>query len=123
MIRIVLLVLLAEVFTSIGQVLFKKSTNALEAYSLRGVAVHVRFMREVLASPAIWAGLFSMVIALAIWLMALAAGDLSVVFPIGSSQYILIPFLAHRFLGEKIDRMKLIGTILVVFGIVLITVS
>jgi len=64
-----------------------------------------------------------MAIGLVIWLIALAQADLSIVFPIGSLQYILVLFLAHILLGEKIDRMKFIGTFLVVFGIILITIS
>jgi len=123
MVKIVILVLLAEVFTAFGQILFKKSTNALESYSLRGVNTHLRFLREVLSKPSVWTGLFSMAIGLAIWLVALAQGSLSVVFSIGSLQYVLILFLAHFFLGEKIDRMKLMGTFMVMFGIILITLS
>lgn len=113
MIKIILLVLLSEVFTAIGQILFKKTTNALESYSLR----------DVLTKPSIWIGLFSIAISLAIWLMALAEGDLSLVYPIGSLQFILVLFSAHIFLNEKIDKMKFVGTLLVVFGIILITIS
>lgn len=120
MIKIVLLVLLAEVFTAIGQVLFKKTTNALGPYSLSGVNTQFRFLNDVLTKPSIWIGLISMAISLVIWLMALAEGDLSLVYPIGSLQFILILFSAHIFLNEKIDKMKLLGTLLVVFGIVLI---
>ena len=123
MVKIFLIVLLAEIFTAVGQVLFKKGTNAVESYSLRGVDNHIRFLKDVLAKPQIWLGLFTMGIGLVVWLVALAEGDLSLVFPIGSIQYILILFGAHIFLDEKIDRMKLLGTFLVVFGIVLITIS
>ena len=120
MIKIVLLVLLAEVFTAIGQILFKKTTNALGSYSLRGVNTQFRFLNDVLTRPSTWIGLISIAISLVIWLMALAEGDLSLVYPIGSLQFILILFSAHIFLNEKIDKMKLLGTLLVVFGIVII---
>jgi len=69
------------------------------------------------------AGIGSMRRRLIIWLMALAQGDLSLVYPLGSIQFILILFSAHIFLNEKIDKMKLIGTFLVVLGIVFITIS
>ena len=123
MIKILILILAAEIVTAIGQVLFKKSTNALEVYSLRGLSSHTRFLGEVLSKPSIWIGILSMAIGLVIWLIALAQGELSVVFSIGSLQYILILFLAHFFLGEKIDAMKLAGTFLVVLGIIFITIS
>jgi uncharacterized membrane protein len=41
----------------------------------------------------------------------------------GSIQYVIILFLAHKFLGEKITALKFIGTFLVVLGIVLITMG
>lgn len=123
MIKIIILVLLSEVFTAIGQILFKKTTNALGLYSLGGVNAQFRFLNDLLKKPSIWIGLISVAVSLAIWLLALAEGDLSLVYPIGSLQFILILFSAHIFLNEKIDKMKFLGTLLVVFGIILITVS
>ena len=122
-IKIVLLILLAEAWTAVGQILFKKAANAVESRSLRGVGTHIRFIRDILMKPLIWFGLASMAAGLVFWLMALSRGDLSFVFPIGSIQYVMILFSAHIFLGEKIDRMKFLGTFLVVFGIILTAMS
>ena len=123
MVKIILLVLLSEAITVIGQILFKKSTNTVGAYNLRNRNDRIRFLSEIFTRPYLWLGILAMVIGLIVWLLAIAQGDLSLVFPIGSLQYILILFLAHKFLGEKIDRMKLIGTLLVMAGIVLMSVS
>ena len=123
MIKILIFIIIAEIWTAIGQVLLKKSTNSLEAQSLRGYGNFTRFIRNVLSKPTIWIGLASMAVGMAVWLMALAQGDLSLVFSIGSIQYIMILFLSHFLLGEKIDKMKLTGTFLVVLGIILITIS
>jgi drug/metabolite transporter (DMT)-like permease len=121
--KIVIIVIFAEIFTAIGQVLFKKSTNELEAHDLKKGHGRSGFVREVASKPSIWIGMLSMAAGLVIWLIALAQGDLSIVFSIGSIQYLMILYAAHVFLGEKIDRMKLIGTLLVVVGVVLITLS
>jgi len=123
MAKIILLVLLSEAITVIGQILFKKSTNTIGTYNLRNKSDCVRFLSEIFTRPYLWLGIMAMAIGLVVWLLAIAQGDLSLVFPIGSLQYILILFLAHKFLGEKIDRMKLIGTLLVMAGIVLMSVS
>jgi uncharacterized membrane protein len=123
MVKIILLVLLSEIFTAAGQIFLKKGANNLRSYTLRGVNGHILFLKEALSKPLIWAGLASLSVSLVIWLIALAEGDLSLVYPIGSLQYILILFSAHIFLGEKIDMGKLIGTFLVVFGIILIAVG
>ncbi len=123
MIKVLILIIIAEAWTAVGQVLFKKSTNSLEVHSLRSTGGMIRFIKNIISKPMIWIGLVSMSMGMIVWLMALAQADLSVVFSIGSIQYVMILFLAHYLLGEKIDKMKLIGTLLVVAGIILITVS
>jgi drug/metabolite transporter (DMT)-like permease len=123
MIKLLLIIILSEIVTCIGQIIYKRSVNTLELHSLRGIGNHLKFLKNVLSHPGIWYGLLAMTAGLLLWLIALAQGDLSLVFPIGSIQYIFVLFSAHIFLNEKIDRMKLIGTFLVVAGIILITIS
>ncbi len=123
MAKIIFLIIIAEIWTAFGQILMKKTANSLDHHDLRDIRSHPRFLKDVLSKPAVWLGFFSMAIGLIVWLLALTEGDLSLVFPIGSIQYILILFLAHIFLGEKIDKMKMLGTFMVVFGIILITLS
>ena len=123
MVKIMLLVLLSESITVIGQVLFKKSTNTIGTYNLKVGSDRIRFLSEVFKKPYLWLGIVVMSMGLVVWLLAIAQGDLSLVFPMGSLQYILILFVAHKFLGEKIDKMKLVGTLLVMAGIVLMSVS
>ena len=122
-VKVILLILLSEIWNVIGHILFKMSTNTVGTGSLRGVPGHVGYIRNLLTKNVIWIGFVFQVLCVATWLVALAQADLSFVFPIGSVQYILILVGAHIFLGEKIDRMKLTGTILVIAGIVLITLS
>ena len=123
MIKIILLVLLSEAFMAVGHILFKKTTNNLGVHSLKNINTQTRFLCDIFTKPFIWVGFASMSIGLVIWLIALAQGDLSLVFSIGSLQFVLILFLAHIFLNEKIDRMKLLGTFLVISGIILIAIS
>ncbi len=123
MIKVLFLIIVAEAWTAVGQVLFKKSTNSIEVHSLRTTGNMARFIKNITSKPMIWVGLLSMSIGMVVWLIALAQADLSIVFSIGSIQYILILFLAHYLLGEKIDKMKLIGTLLVAVGIILIAIS
>jgi len=123
MIKILVLVIIAEALAGAGQILLKKSANALGSHDLNKMSSHLPFLAEVFSKPKLWIGFAFMTLGLVTWLIALAQGDLSLVFPLGSSQYILVLFLAHFMLGEKIDRMKLVGTLFVVVGIVLITIT
>ena len=122
-IKVILLILLSETWNVTGQILFKKSTNTIDAGSMRGVSGHVKYIKDVLTKNSIWIGFSFQVLCVATWIVALAQADLSFVFPVGSIQYIFVLFGTYIFLGEKIDRMKLTGTLLVITGIVLITLS
>ena len=123
MIKVLIFIVIAEAWTAVGQVLFKKCTNSMEVHSLRTSGSMARFIKNVTSKPTIWVGLSAMSVGMVVWLMALAQADLSIVFSIGSIQYIMILFLAHYLLGEKIDKMKVMGTLLVVSGIILIAIS
>jgi drug/metabolite transporter (DMT)-like permease len=123
MIKLIFIIIISEIFTAAGHILFKKSTNELELKSLRGIGGHASFIKDIIVKPAIWVGLGSMAIGLFVWLAALNEGELSLAFSIGSIQYVITLFAARALLGEKIDRMKLIGTLLVMFGIIIISMT
>ena len=124
MLKTVLIVLVAELLTAVGQVLLKMSTNSVTArHDLKRMDHHINFLKDVAGKPSLWAGLLAMAAGLVVWVVALAGADLSIVFSLGSMQYILILFLAHFILGEKIDLMKALGTFLVILGITLISIS
>ena len=123
MIKILSLIFVAEIWNTAGQILFKKATNTLERPHLKSWGSYFSFVKSVFRMPAIWLGFAAMAVGLIIWLIALAQSDLSIVFPIGSMLYILTLIAARIFLNEKIDSMKLAGTLFVVVGIILIALS
>jgi len=123
MMRLVFLVLLSETLAAAGQVLMKRGANMAGAHNLRRIGAHIPFLRDVLSKPSLWLGFCAMTVSLVVWLIALAQGDLSLVFSLGSMQYILILILSRLFLNEEIDMMKVAGTLLVAFGIALMTIS
>lgn len=123
MIKILFLILFAEIWNTLGQVLFKKATNRLGKHHLKGLRSYLNFVKEVLGMPVVWFGLGSMALGLVVWLVALAQTDLSIAFPVGSLQYVLILMAARLFLGERIDGMKLVGNLLVVTGIIFIAAT
>ena len=123
MIKIIFLIVIAEIWNTAGQILFKKTANAIDRPHLKTFGSYVGFIQKAFGMPGVWLGLGSMGIGLVVWLVALAQSELSVAFPMASLQYILILFAARIFLGEKIGRMKLAGTALIVAGITLIALS
>lgn len=120
MLKIVLLVLLSEIFSTIGQVFMKKGSRGLYYSSSSGIKEYLVLVKTSLSRPSILWGFLLIAISLIVWIVALTHGDLSLVFPIGSIQYLLVMFAASFFLNERIDRMKLAGTLLIAVGIVLL---
>lgn len=121
--KIIGLIIVAEIWATAGQIFFKKSANNFATHDFGSIKGWLKFMGDVYSSPMIWLGFVSMVVGMAIWILALANADLSFVFPMGSLQYIFILISSYIFLGEKIDRMRFMGTMLVVLGIILIGIS
>ena len=122
-ITVIFLILLSEIWNVVGNIFFKKSVNDTEAGRMRGMAGHLSYFKSVLIKKYVWVGFGFQVLCVGTWIAALAQADLSFVFPLGSAQYLLILFGAHIFLGERIDRMKAAGTLLVMSGIILIALS
>ncbi len=120
---IIFFVLLAEILNTIGQFLFKKTANSIQAPQLSHLRSYGLFFHKVLKSVWIWLGLGMMAVGLIVWLAALSEGELSFVYSIGSLQYILVLLTARFLLKEKVNRTRVIGTILVTSGIFLIMLS
>ena len=76
-IRVMLLILIAEIWNVTGQILFKKSTNAIDAGAMRGLSGHAGYIGNVLTKNSIWAGFSCQVLCIATWVVALAQADLS----------------------------------------------
>ncbi len=116
MLKIVLLILLSEICDLTGHLFFKKTVSGYEGS-------YLSLIKKALTSGGIWLGLFFVGMGTIVWLLALAQTELSVAGPIDSMEYILTLLASRIFLGEKIDRDKLIGTLLVVAGILFVVKS
>jgi uncharacterized membrane protein len=123
MCKVILLILFSELWGTAGQIFYKIGLRDIETPSLRDHRSYIGFLKKVALTPAIWAGLGFRVGGLIIWLMVLAQANLSFAFPMDSMYYILTMVAARIFLSEKIDRLKLAGTILVISGIIIVAIS
>ena len=115
--RVLLFIFVAELLSALGEICLKKSANALEPPHLKGLASYLRYLANLLAVPWVWLGLGAMGLGLVVWLTALAQADLSWAYPLSSMQYVLVLVIARLWLGERIDRMRLLGTLLLCAGI------
>src|SRR5258706_16298351 len=112
MLKIVILIILAELWATCGHIVFKKGLRGIEPPSLRSLSASLLLIKTFIARPAMWIGILLLAVSLFIWLLALAQGELSVVFPLGSMQFIFILAASIVFLKERADWKKMLGTFL-----------
>lgn len=121
--KILILILLAECFAVIAQVLFKRGVRPLENQRLKSANDYLKFLKVILASPLVYWGILGMALWTVLWITVLAGAELSLVFPIESVQYILVMLGAYLFLRESINWTRLVGTSLIVAGIALVSLG
>jgi drug/metabolite transporter (DMT)-like permease len=121
--KTLMLILFAEMCSAGMHILYKKGANSLENEPTESIKDYMVFAFKVLKIPVIWCGLVMVCCGMAMWFIVLAHLDLSVAFPLDSIQYIIILAASFLFLGEKLNRDRILGTLFVVLGIVLVAVK
>lgn len=119
--KIIILILFAEILGSTMHILFKKGVNSLSLNGQKKFSHDTDFFKNLLKTPWIWAGICSVMLGLFLWLIVLAEIDLSVAYPFDSLQYIIILLASVYIFREHLDGRKLLGAVLIALGIWLIT--
>ena len=116
---LIALILLSVVLAAVAQLTLKNGMDQVAA----GTGV-LRFdaesVRDVVTTPAVWAGLVLFGFSAAVWLAVLSRASLSFAYPFASLTYALI-LLADRFLlHEQIPPLRWAGVFCIMLGIVLV---
>ncbi len=112
---VIFLTLVAAVFTSYSQLLFKK-----------GLAKRLKNLREIigsLRSRYVITGLCGYAIGFVIYIEALSHSQLSIVYPTFASCFIFVTLISSYQLKERISLLRILGVLLVFFGIVIVALS
>jgi len=121
--KVFILVLIAEICNASMHTLFKLGINDIDIEHIRGFKNYLYFMKRVLSSPPVLLGLLTIIAGMGVWQLVLAHAELSMAFPLDSIQYIIILFSSYIFLGERINRDRIIGTVFIIGGIVLVALK
>ncbi|PIQ90536.1 MAG: hypothetical protein COV71_03730 [Candidatus Omnitrophica bacterium CG11_big_fil_rev_8_21_14_0_20_41_12] len=121
--KILLLLIASDVFETAVHFFFKKSVLTQSGFQVTGLASALVFLKAILYSPFLWAGLFTVVVVFIIWSTILTKIDLSVAVPIASLSYILVPITSIIFLGEKVTVLRWVGILLVLAGVIFVSLS
>jgi drug/metabolite transporter (DMT)-like permease len=116
---LIALILLSVTLAAVAQLTLKYGMDQVAEHS--GVLrLEASSLRDVVTTPAVWAGLFLFALSAFVWLAVLSRTSLSLAYPFASLTYVLI-LLADRFLlDQEVPALRWAGVAFIVVGIVLV---
>lgn len=112
---VIFLTLIAALFTSYSQLLFK-----------RGLKKRLDTVTQIigtLRNRYIFIGLCGYVVSFTLYLIALQHSQLSVVFPIFASSFIFVTLISAARLKERVSLTRVVGILLIFLGIVVVALT
>jgi drug/metabolite transporter (DMT)-like permease len=115
------------VFTSLcdtfRELFLKSGVNGLDQFNPGNLKGVIFFILKLIKTPWVWISLFFGFLSLFIWLFILSNVDLNFAFSLDSMHYVFIALVSQFLLKEKVRGTRWMGTVLIVLGITLGTVS
>jgi len=120
---ILLLVLIAVVLASFGQISMKHGMNMVGTLGSPGITMLLGLVRAVF-TPYVFLGLGLYAVSAMVWLVVLKqATALSYVYPLIASTYIIVLFLSWLMLHEAIPPVRILGVVLICAGVAFVAKS
>lgn len=108
-------------FTVYGQIVLKWRMNENLVLPDSAFAKIVHLIKLILTDPWIFSGLSAAFVASLFWMMAMTKFQISYAYPFMSSAFILVLLISVPLFGETLNATKLIGTLLIVTGLVVLS--
>jgi drug/metabolite transporter (DMT)-like permease len=117
------LILLSVAISAGAQLVLKKgmSAPALQQVMARGNSFDT--LVHIFLSPLVIGGLFIYFLGAVVWLLVLSKVELSQAYPFVGLGFILTLILSVLFLSETASMMRIIGTMVIVAGVVMVSQS
>ncbi|MFA5005599.1 MAG: hypothetical protein WC561_05720 [Candidatus Omnitrophota bacterium] len=119
---ILFLIALTSLCDTINQLFLKSTIDALKPPAFN-IFLVLKFIWGLIRTPKLWIGFIFSVISLCIWLFVLSKSDLNFAFSADSMHYIFIALASGLVLKERIGRLRLIGTAVIIIGIILVSLK
>lgn len=115
----IVIILTSILMSSTAHIFLKKGmmTHALNDIKSDGV---IGLVWAVGTNPWVLGGMFLHVSALVVWLWALSKVDISFAYPFLALGYVLVSAMAWLWLGEELNHMRVIGMVIIIFGILVL---
>lgn len=110
---------LCDTITHVG---FKMAADRVRV-EVVGFRTALYFGWHFFRAPIAWLGITFSLISLLLFLYALTMADLSFAFSIDSIHHVFIALVSYLYLKEKVTWQRWLGTLCIMLGIVLVTLS
>lgn len=118
MIKTILFISIMPFLVCVSQLFLKKGLIKTGGVKIDSFPEFVTSFFKLFQEKYIYIGVFIAILAAFVWLIVISKKDLTFAFPLASSIFFIILFLlSWLFLGENITVWKIIGTIIVLGGI------
>ena len=114
--NVILIILIGILFASLGQVFLKIGMNAVGSINTFTYSDIV----SIFSNLYIILGLLMYGLGTIFWLIALSQKDLSYVYPFIALTFIIVLFLSYFVLKEQVSTIRVVGTIIIVIGLMII---
>jgi uncharacterized membrane protein len=112
----IVIIIVGVIFAALGQVSWKLGMTQVGQSSTLNFAG----LSTILLNPLVLLGFIMYGLSAIFWLIALSKKDLSYVYPFISLTYILVLLLSSLVLKESIGVNKVIGTLIIIIGLIII---
>lgn len=112
--------ILISILTSVaGQLLLKRGMNAIGSVTLNLNRL-IPTLWQMITNLDVFIGLVIYLFGIVFWLAALSRVDLSYAYPLASLSYVIMLIAAWLMFGEKMTLSRIMGTIVICIGVLLI---
>ncbi len=116
------MVLAYIVFNSFGALIIKYKINEMGTIQLSSFRFVIKYFYELIKSPLIICGIFSIFISAFVWMVALSRLQISIAYPVAVGlNFIVVVTVALIFFKEHLSVEKIIGIILIFISVFLIS--
>jgi uncharacterized membrane protein len=114
--NVIIIILIGIIFASFGQIFWKIGMNSMGPITNYAPSTII----TIFLNPYILSGLAMYGLGTIFWLIALSKRDLSFVYPFIALTFIIVLTLSNVILKENIGVYRIIGTFIIILGLILI---
>jgi drug/metabolite transporter (DMT)-like permease len=123
MLRVIIVMTIASAATAMGQILIRRGMQAVGSLETYAPVALMLYFAQALSNPYVVAGTVLNAVFYFLLLTALSWTGVTVALPLTALEYGFAAMLAVIILQEQVTTLRWVGIMLVVFGIILISMS